>query len=215
VNVEPFIERFFGYGTWSAPVWFIGMEEGGGSSLAEVETRIETWRARGANELENLAEFHRAIGVTRHFGGRPALQRTWAKLIHVLFGLRGEVADTERVRIYQATRLGRHGGETALIELLPLPSPSTRDWLYREISDIPYLATRESYRQHVAPLRVWRLRERIAQHRPQVVIFYGVAYRDWWSRIEGEPGTKFVTIPHPASYGMTNQDFYDLGAAIR
>jgi len=193
VNAEPFIERFFGYGTWSAPVWFIGMEEGGGSSLAEVETRIGTWQARGANELEDLAEFHRAIGVTRHFGERPALQSTWAKLIRVLFGLRGESADTERVR----RQLGRQGSETALVELLPLPSPSTSHWLYRDISDISYLASRESYREHVAPLRVRRLRERIAQHRPQVVIFYGLAYRDWWSRIEGEPGTKFVTIPHP------------------
>jgi len=153
VNAEPFIERFFGYGTWSAPVWFIGMEEGGGASLAEVETRIGTWQARGANELEDLAEFHRAIGVTRHFGERPALQSTWAKLIRVLFGLRGEAADTERVRSYQATQLGRQGSETALVELLPLPSPSTSHWLYRDISDISYLATRELSRARRAAAR--------------------------------------------------------------
>jgi hypothetical protein len=29
-----FIESFFGYGNLSAPLWFIGMEEGGGKTVA-------------------------------------------------------------------------------------------------------------------------------------------------------------------------------------
>jgi hypothetical protein len=38
-----YCERFFGYGTWNAKIWFIGMEEGGKGSASEsaIQKRLE------------------------------------------------------------------------------------------------------------------------------------------------------------------------------
>src|SRR6478736_4725719 len=89
-SVTSFVARFYGYGNSSAPIWFVGMEEGGGRTPEEIENRIAAWEQRGESDLEDLVEYHHAIGVTRHFGARPALQRTWAKLIRILCAIRGE-----------------------------------------------------------------------------------------------------------------------------
>lgn len=42
--LKTFMSRFYGYGSWSAKYWFIGMEEGGGDSEEEIERRMMTWR---------------------------------------------------------------------------------------------------------------------------------------------------------------------------
>jgi hypothetical protein len=34
---------FHGYGNLGAKYWFIGLEEGGGTSLDEVRLRLKTW----------------------------------------------------------------------------------------------------------------------------------------------------------------------------
>ena len=28
-TIEAYVNRFYGYGTWDAPIWFVGTEEGG------------------------------------------------------------------------------------------------------------------------------------------------------------------------------------------
>ena len=38
-----FAHNFFGYGNLSSNLWFIGMEEGGGNSFTEIETRLSMW----------------------------------------------------------------------------------------------------------------------------------------------------------------------------
>ena len=42
---------------------FIGMEEGGGNSLVEINNRLNTWVLRGERELEDLAQYHTEIGL--------------------------------------------------------------------------------------------------------------------------------------------------------
>lgn len=129
-TVKAFIEGFFGYGNWAAPIWFVGMEEGGGESVAEIRRRIDAWSSRGQHDLEDLVEYHEAIGVMKHLGERAKLQPTWSKLVHVLLGIRGDVATPATVREYQTTNWGRRNGASCLIELLPLPSPGISDWIY-------------------------------------------------------------------------------------
>lgn len=228
--VEAFMDGFFGYGNWAAPVWFVGMEEGGGATIAEAARRIETWGVRGGLDLEDLVEYHHAIGITQHLGSRPALQPTWSKLVHLLLGTTGDVATDERVRRFQATELGRRGGASALIELLPLPSPGIGRWIYGDATTIPFLSSRDRYRTHVVRHRIAAIRERIATHRPRAVVFLGLSYAAYWSEIAGlplspargdefisatAPQTTFVMVKHPAARGVKNAVFRTIGEALR
>ncbi len=55
-SLEEFMMHFAGYGNLAAPIWFIGMEEGGGADVAELQRRVDAWRTRGSRTLEDLAE---------------------------------------------------------------------------------------------------------------------------------------------------------------
>ena len=35
--LEAYISNYYGYGNWQSDIWFVGMEEGGGKSLEEVQ----------------------------------------------------------------------------------------------------------------------------------------------------------------------------------
>jgi len=112
--------------------------------------------------LEDLVEYHYAIGITKHLCTRPALQPTWSKLVHLLLGMNEETATDERVRALQSKEFGRRGGSTALVELLPLPAPGIGHWIYGDATTIPYLSSRERYRSHVVRHRIAAIRERVA-----------------------------------------------------
>jgi hypothetical protein len=226
--LRAFIERFFGYGAWTAPVWFVGMEEGGGGTTEEVERRIEAWSDRGRNELEDLVAYHQAIGVTRHITDRPALQASWAKMARVLLASRGEVVTTDAVRAYQRDQLGRWGGASCITELLPLPSPGVNDWLYANNSAIPYLATRLQYRRELVAPRTAALQRRIDEHQPIAVVCLGRTYDPYWAELAGAPltetadgyatvtrnGVTLVAARHPVARGVTNDYFDSIGRAI-
>lgn len=63
--LDDFIQKFRGYGSYEAPWWFIGMEEGGGNDEVELASRLSAWDKRGRLELEDIAEYHREFGVTK------------------------------------------------------------------------------------------------------------------------------------------------------
>lgn len=226
--LSAFINTFYGYGTWNAPYWFIGMEEGGGNEAEQIATRLNVWNHRGQRELEDLHDYHEATGITRHSGASAKLQSTWSKLVRIILAANGQSAETEAVRRYQGTRLGRSDGESALIELLPLPSPSTLHWLYAK-TGIDILRDRDTYRAALIPERASRIRERIAEHRPESVVFYSTAYREAWQSIAGVTftletngrfeageanGTQFFLVKHPVARGVRNTDFEAIGKMI-
>src|ERR1700737_464546 len=78
-----FAETFYGYGDYNVPYWFVGMEEGGGESFENVEARLSIWNERGRQELEDVAEFYRAIGAEKFFQKDAPLHPTWSKLIRI------------------------------------------------------------------------------------------------------------------------------------
>ena len=78
--LEKFFDSFFGYGSYEADTWFVGMEEGGGSTLEEIASRLATWEARGGQELEDVRTYHEALQLDRFFKDPVLLQRTWAQL---------------------------------------------------------------------------------------------------------------------------------------
>ena len=225
--LSDFARSFYGYGDYEAPYWFVGMEEGGGSSYAEVERRLRAWQDRGRSELEDLPTYSEVVGAGRFFEEGAPLQPTWRGLIRILQAAEGAAPTPDSVREYQRDRLGRRGGQTALLELFPLPSPGTKPWLYARHSALPHLADRERYRDHFADERVARIRRRIDEHRPRGVVLYGTSYLPYWRRIAGGSlqhvdgllvgtagGTAFVLTQHPAARGVTNAYFDNAGRTL-
>ncbi|MGB7412652.1 MAG: hypothetical protein WA902_00450 [Thermosynechococcaceae cyanobacterium] len=226
--LSDFVQNFYGYGNYSGQFWFIGMEEGGGNSFPEINTRLTAWANRGKSELEDLAEYHNDIGVMNWFTDKPKLQPTWNKLIRILLSSSGKLPTTEQVREYQKTLLGRLIGDTSLLELLPLPSPSIGQWLYAQYSQLPYLEDREAYRQECIEFRITHLQDRINQYRPKAVIFYSLSYQEYWKKIAGvdfhqnsakiyfgrNESTLFVMTKHPAAQGVTSDYFHQVGQLI-
>ena len=215
--LHDFIRKFRGYGSYKSPWWFIGMEEGGGIDEAEISRRLSAWAKRGRLELEDIAEYHREFGVTKFWRDNPPTQPTWRQLLRLMLTAKlnqKEPIDLRQIRQYQRDSLGRHGNETCLLELLPLPSPKADAWRYSTWSNISQLSSRESYREWLLPNRVEFIRHQIEKHRPSVVVFYGKRYFKHWREIASDASrtddpigfttwksdaTTYVAVPHPAS----------------
>lgn len=229
--LENFMAKFWGYGTFEAPIWMVGMEESCGKT--DVPKRVVAWHQRGQKALEDAADYHREIGVTKLFLSGAPLQRTWSKLIKTYLAAHGWETYSAETRRFQTEILGRSDPaaiKTCLLELMPLPSPSTKKWLIKDHTNIPYLQTRAEYFSRVAPDRVRGLKNLISEFKPKVVLFYGVGYRAKWEEIAGllsphpqldrllhgtNEGTTFVALPHPVSHGVTNADFITTGKLLR
>lgn len=224
-----FIQTFYGYGNYSSDIWFIGMEEAGGRTFQDIQDRIDLWERRGRLELEDLAEYHAELGLQKYFRYPVKLQPTWAGLIRVILAMHGIPTSDRQTKAYQSKHLGRSGEDTCLLELLPLPSPNIKKWLFSEYSSSPMLTDRQTYMQEIAPGRIQHIRSRIAEHRPEIVIFYGMAYLPWWKDVAGmdfeviqqglhmarEEHTIYIVIRHPAAPRTNREYLIVVGQALR
>lgn len=205
--LESFMRGFFGYGNLKAPLWFVGMEEGGGNSLKEVHNRMRAWNRRGRKAIEDAAAFHIQIKMGNLFRktdnrrSGPKIQGTWRRLILVVLSCRRDEALNNKIRLreavreFQKTNFGRKGSCTAALELFPLPSPTRRTWNYgsgegsptRRWTTLPYLRTRSIYENCVIDYRIRGLQKLIAKHKPKCIILYGNsnAFRLHWRRLAG------------------------------
>jgi hypothetical protein len=172
---------FVGYGKLDAPVWFLGMEEAGGGE--------ENIRARlKFRTVEDCAEAHRILGITKHHWGPRTIQRTWRGMCYIMLKLENKPTDAESIRNYQAESLGRFGGQTLLVELMPIPKHDIGAWGYEEL--IPQFKSREDYYQKVKPRRRVYLQGLIRNHSPKIVVGYGKSYWDEYRALF--PGAQFV-----------------------
>ncbi len=58
--LDDFMRRFFGYGSWNAKLWFVGLEEGCEDSCVEIESRLTSWDR--SDDLADAKEYHDALG---------------------------------------------------------------------------------------------------------------------------------------------------------
>ena len=165
-------ERFYGFGRWKAPYWFIGPEQGQDKKEKdELGPRLSAWEKLGRPELADLKDFHDLLrpGMWTEEGAH--LQKTWRKLMLVLLSSRPGVFDKEDLRQYQRTKLGRaceETDETCLLELSGLPANSgkiTRD--------------RESFLDR----RIARLACAVETYKPKLVVMYGKGQKKHFERI--------------------------------
>jgi hypothetical protein len=203
--------KWFGYGRWDAPFWFIGKEPGGTDDPA----RYASWMRLGGADLIDCHAHE-----LEYTGDEVEQTNAWRSLIALLLAYQGATEhDEAAVAAYQANSWGQSTGETAVLELSAIAVRSTTD---PEAARLMYLGD-----------RIAHLRGKIAEQKPKFVLFYGlgfdpvndVRYIKHWSDIAGkalvenEPakidGTVFVYAKHPSAYGMTNAFWMDLGNKIR
>ena len=228
-----YADHFFGYGTLSAKYWFIGIEEGGGKTYEEVAARLRVWHERGELELEDAGEFSAAVNLRSWIGPKPKLQRTWSRYIRFICGAEGSRPNNEWIRQYQLESLGRSGGDSCLMNLLPFPSRSLKHWNYAASSGLAHLESRKAAMSYYAPRRARHIRCRILENHPRVVLFAGMdtRYKAWWQTIAGvqfetrsvagrpfdfgrEGSTLFVVIQHPAARNTSNEYSQSVGEYV-
>ncbi len=173
--------EFIGYGVLNAEYWFLGMEEGGGGE-DNVRARLKF------KQLEDCAEAHKILGITKHHFGKRIIQQTWRGMCYIMLRLINEEPNAENIRNYQAEKLGRFNGNTLLYELMPLPKPSISKWGYEKL--IPQFKSRIEYYEKVRPQRIKLLQKLYKENTPKVVIAYGKS--SWDDYKELFPGVKFI-----------------------
>lgn len=179
-DVQNLLE-FVGYGNPAGPFWFVGMEEAGDLTPAELLTRAREFRP-----IDDLARAHALPG---YLTDMAPLRATWSGMSRLVLRLSGDAhwRDRERVRWYQMNKLGRTDGETFLTEALPLPAPSIAHWPYQAL-----FTTREVYRAKVLPPRMEQLRALYDRSRPRYVFCYGKHYWEDFEKVFD--GANFVDL---------------------
>lgn len=220
------IANFWGYGSFGAPVWFVGMEEGLDPET-ELEARFQT--ADGKTTIDIRRDMAAVPQHMRWFQPpAPPIQQNWKYPIALYLYLKnGRPPSPEEVRAYQLDILGDvEHKDSCVVELMPLPARSTgdADWRYSS-----FVGSRQQYLQEYKPGRVRQLRALIASHGPRLVIFHSLTYLPDWTLVIGSSlrqitkqmyfaagdGTAFCVIPNANSRGMSYDRLYEFGGHVR
>lgn len=193
--------KWFGYGRWDAPFWFVGMEPGG----VDDHATYETWMQFGGQELIDCPKHHLASHcLTWHSGERPPTQATWRRLIQLLLSYKQQEASLNAVRLYQRDKWGTLSGETASLNLSALHAKNLN-------TDVDRFAYQEE--------RLSILKMRLEENKPIFIVFYGKTYAAKYEQIIGRKfndssfawhkSTLCFLVPHPAglqSYPEANNE---------
>jgi hypothetical protein len=207
--------RFYGYGRWDAPHWFVGLEEGKGrNELPDNAQRVNAWDQLGRTELCDCLEFHYLIGEKDFHKERPILQHTWRPIILLLKTFLGDRSDKDSfLRAYQRDRWGRvNGGVTCVIEMTGSAAKSL---------DVP------KDRERFQPERIEGIHYRMLKYKPRLMVIYGGGRkkREGWEKILGSrfgadgvmklESTIVAHTPQPAAHILKDTEWEALGRKLR
>ena len=215
----------YGYGSWDAPYWFIGPEQGMASDK-DIQLRVEAWLGLGENELDDCREFHEHIGEMKWHGKRPKLQKTWKQLMLLLMAflgapkdIIGKPKDKTSLCEYQRDHWGRLNDETCVIELSGLPAHC-----YRTSKKQTHELFEQGQFEVIREKRIASIGKRILLHKPTLVVMYGRKEMAHWEEIAGvarefPKGVRpsILAFPsHPVSFeGVKNTYWEELGTSLR
>jgi hypothetical protein len=206
-DIDRMAREWYGYGTWDAPFWFIGMEPGG----SETEDNCRYWLELGAGELIDCREHHLRAKFTDWHKHNPPTQDTWRGLIRFFLAFQQKPFDLRAVSDYQERAWGAKDGATAVIELSALSAAGLHVNVDRKRS-------RDDRIEHI--------RERLLKHQPTIALFYGITYREHWQAIVGSTfdsrgfayvgRTLCIEALHPTrGDGQKERYWYELAKAAR
>lgn len=228
---EKFTQTKLGYGNPKGDFWFIGPEEGG--SAASLQERMNIWNELGSDEhFHDLKKFHLAYknGTEHFFEGNIKLQKTWNGLIEILFGIQGKETSLQSKKDYQSSQLGTTDGDTLLAELFPFASKLLNDSEWNEL----FGESKKDYWDKYANQRIQLITEQIEIYKPKLVVFYGVAFSNYWEQIINLVGgkkiiqnssdtnvsifkstvTTFAIISHPVAFIMNGDVKRKIGQVL-
>jgi hypothetical protein len=191
VQLQHWINHFYGYGSWDARVWFVAYEEGGGDLPEEVADRLNYFYNTHAepNALCDVRKMYRNVSFKtdgaksglfsnlhdHRFDSNAILHGVWKNLIAYVHGYRDkdlpDILSYQRMHFASTTEK-----EEALIKLFPLPSPHNHAWYYSwlDIQGFDFLKSRTLYERHLYPTRIGLILNKIHIHKPEVVLMYGM-----------------------------------------
>ena len=188
--LQHWIDNFYGYGSWDAPVWFVANEEGGGDVPEEVGERLDYFYQIHPTSQPTLCDIRdmyshvacrfggpkRDLFDTLHdyrFGPKAVQHGSWKNLIGFAHGYRNK--ELPDLLEYQRTSFVRDA--EALLRLYPLPSATSHAWYYSwlDLPQFPFLKSRAEYQEHMYGQRIHRILTNIVSHKPEVVLMYGMS----------------------------------------
>jgi len=192
--LQHWINHFYGYGSWQAPVWFVAWEEGGGDLPEEVAEKLNYFYSTHPPGTQGTLCDIRAL--YRHatarmegpradrfttlydyrFGSDAILHGIWKNLIAFAHGYRGEeVTDLLAYQKYSFVQISTPC--EALIQFYPLPSPHNHAWYYSWLNfpQFPFLKSRALYEEQLFERRVTSILHNISVYKPEVVLMYDMA----------------------------------------
>ncbi len=176
------IVKFLGYGRPSAPVWFIGFEEGlGGMNLEEA---LQNLKARaGFEKTMDLYEAHlllkrggEMIDLKKMLPSTPVWQ-LMAKIMRAHDGHK-DWTDIAPAKAYIQSRLGRSDGDTFLTELSPVPAGKATDKTWKT-----FLNERDTNLDGKIRQRNEELKKLLKENCPSLVICYGQTRADEFAEL--------------------------------
>jgi hypothetical protein len=190
-SLKHWIEHFYGFGSWKAPIWFVGYEESGGDLKEEVAEKLNYFfnahpeATATLCDIRNLyhhvafrSEGPRAQLFTNfydyRFGNHAVLHGLWKNLISFVHGY--QQAELPELLSYQRTSfVSAADPHEALLYLYPLPAHN-HAWYYGwlDMPQFPFLKRRILYQEHVYQDRIKVILENIRTFKPEVVLMYGM-----------------------------------------
>ncbi len=189
--LKHWIDNFYGYGSWNAPIWFIAHEESGGDLPEEEAEKFNYFHKEYAtrnNSLCDIRELYRRVSARLdgpranlfsnfydyRFGPNAVQHGLWKNLIAFAHGYKTKTLPD--LLEYQKTAFlspSAHG--EALIPLNPLPTHN-HAWYYSwlDMPQFPFLKSRSSFQEHIYQRRMDDILHNIDSHKPEVVLMYGM-----------------------------------------
>lgn len=186
------IDYFYGYGSWEAPIWFINHEEPSGDMPEEVADKfnyfINAHDVVNKPTLCDLQALYRHVRFTPErsradifanlydyrFGPNAVQRGEWKGIISFVHGYTQEsIAKPLDHLEYQRNSLATAPNNEALLRLYPLPAHS-HAWYYSwlDLRDMDFLKSRVAYQEHVYKVRIETILENMRIHRPKLVVMY-------------------------------------------
>jgi len=177
IDLAPLLQ-FFGYGTFDAPFWFIGQEEGTGPDNTRA-TRLENYRRRSEQFTQPTMDLVEAQSILGHAVERNTTP-AWRNMARFTRLVRrgppllekGEVAHEIPACVGRLQpRLPRRA--CFLGEALPIPLKGRGDRLGHQLLQELWGLSHGVYKRAFLPARAQQWRDLIIHHEPEVVVFYG------------------------------------------
>lgn len=212
--LKHWIEHFYGYGSWQTKYWFVAYEEGGGDTPEEVADKLNYFHRvhtpDNNNPLCDIRELYRHVHFKiegpradlftnlfdYRFGTDAVQHGAWKNLIAFVHGYQN--APLPDLLTYQRDSLASVSlNREALLRFYPLPAHN-HAWYYSwlEMPQLPFLKSRASYQAHVFPDRIRHILENMDNHKPEVLVMYGMNNIDRLKKAVKAfyPGTQFRMV---------------------